>query len=82
MLPGFRLLVENSWLRIGDIVSFVRFVGVVGESPLPRSRLMDNNNFWLAQFLESVRLRLQDRHLYIYLERRQRSFAKGGAVMR
>jgi hypothetical protein len=43
---------------------------------------MDNNNFWLAPFLESVRLRLQDRHLYIYLERRQRSFAKGGAVMR
>jgi hypothetical protein len=31
MRPDFRLLVKNSWLRIGDI-SFVRFVGVVRKN--------------------------------------------------
>jgi hypothetical protein len=40
MRPDFRLLVKNSWLRIGDIVSFVRFVGVVRKIP--------EDDFWIA----------------------------------
>jgi hypothetical protein len=36
MRPDFRLLVKNSWSRIGDIVSFVRFVGVVRKNTSPK----------------------------------------------